>query len=191
MAVTILRQIPISDQTISRLKALSEPLDDTYDSVIRRLLDAYEENSAGKGRPTSAVPSAAPVRDFDPFAPPGLTHTKVTYANLDGEELTNPNWNKLLDRALTIAMRRANSFVSVQRISTVNLNEGTKSDEGYHYIPEAGFSVQGQDANDAWRGIAHICRTLGLGAEVHFLWRVKEGATFPGSQGTFTIARRG
>jgi hypothetical protein len=185
----MLVQIPLSEQTVKRLKALAEPLEDTYDSVVVRLLDSFTKNGMGnENHPRDALPPN--VRECDPFAPPSLTHTKVIFASLAEEAIDGPNWNKLLDKALSIAMERSSSFSAVQRIATVNLREGKKSGDGYHFLEEAGFSVQGQDANDAWRGVAHICRTLGLPADVHFLWRVKEGATYPGMSGVFRISPR-
>jgi hypothetical protein len=184
-----MRQIPLSDQIVERLKELAEPLEDTYDSVVARLLDSYEKQK-GAIKAATASDAPAPLRVFDPFAAPSLTHTKVTFASLAGETLASPNWNKLLDNVLLIARKKCNSFSEVRGIATVNLIEGKKSDEGYHYLVNAGFSAQGQDANDAWRGVAHICRVLGLAVEVHFMWRVKEGATYPGSTGAFRIRPR-
>jgi hypothetical protein len=189
MSVTILHKIPLSEQTVKRLKALAEPLEDTYDSVVTRLLDSFDRKGAGGAY--SLQESKSPnVRDCDPFAPPNLTHTKVTLASLEGESVGAPNWNKLLDKALSIAMKKSGSFLAVQKIATVNLREGKRFGDGYHFLPDAGFSVQGQDSNDAWRGVAQICRTLDLAAEVHFLWRVKEGATYPGASGAFRISPR-
>ena len=183
-------QIPLSEQTVRRLKALAEPLEDTYDSVISRLLDSFDRNVAIIGNRPRDV-SSSDVRECDPFAPPSLTHTKVILASFAGESVDGPNWNKLLDRALTVAMQRSNSFSAVQRIATVPLREGRKSGDGYHFLEDAGFSVQGQDANDAWRGVAQVCRTLGFAAEVQFMWRVKDGATYPGMSGVFRILPRG
>jgi hypothetical protein len=189
MSVTILHKIPLSEQTVKRLKALAEPLEDTYDSVVARLLDSFDRGGGDAAeRPQES--KSQNFRECDPFAPPSLTHTKVTFASLEGESIGAPNWNKILDKALSIAMERSHSFSAVQKIATVNLREGKRLGAGYHFLPGAGFSVQGQDASDAWRGIAHICRTLGLVAEVHFLWRVKEGATFPGMSGVFKIPPR-
>jgi hypothetical protein len=188
--------ISVSDETVRRLKALAEPLEDTYDSVISRLLDAYDGKKMAAQSPPKARPNAGGAALFDghecdPFAPPSLTHTKVTSASINGEQIERPNWSKLLDRVLTIAMKRSGSFSEVQRIVSVNLYHGKKIDEGYHYLADVGFSVQGQDANDAWRGTAQICRTIGLDAEVHFLWRLKDGAALPGRNGLFRMQPRG
>jgi hypothetical protein len=64
---------------------------------------------------------------------------------------------------------------------------GRKEDEGYRFMPEIGLSIQGQDANSAWRGARHIARQLGIPVETEFLWRHKEGAAFPGVTGRLSI----
>ena len=65
--------------------------------------------------------------------------------------------------------------------------QGRKEDEGYHYLPEVNFSVQGQDANAAWRGVAFIAQNLNVPVEVSFLWRNKDGAEHPGKPGTMRL----
>lgn len=217
MSVTIVRQIPIRDQTVRRLKAIADPLDDTYDSVISRLLDSHERAlfllnpalGSGDCAPTGQQgPSTCPKigddfrseaeppgqnlelveRVFDPFAPPNLTHTKVTSASFGGRQLTPVSWNGLLDEAVREAKRRLGSYGELRRICHMNTVEGRKTNEGYHYIQDAGVSVQGQDANDAWQCTAYIARQIGVPVDVHFSWRLKEGAVYPGSNGRLQIA---
>jgi hypothetical protein len=56
------------------------------------------------------------------------------------------------------------------------------------FLPELGISIQGQDANGAWRAACHIAQKLGLQLSATFVWREKEGAAFPGITGRFSIA---
>src|SRR5262249_46487631 len=99
-------------------------------------------------------------RTFDPFVPPNLTHTKITSAFFNGCALTPASWNGLLDEAVRTARRKLRSYGDLRKICHMNITEGQKTNEGYHFIPEAGVSVQGQDANDAWRCTAQIARQI-------------------------------
>ena len=46
------------------------------------------------------------------------------------------------------------------------LASGRKDDRVFHLFLSAGISVQGQDANDAWRGIFQIAKAHGTPALV-------------------------
>lgn len=179
MPVVIYTKISVAEQTVKRLKRHAEPLDDTYDSVINRLLDAAE----GGGKGVAPTNGKAEAGSLDPFAPPSLTHTKVLSARLNGEALKAPSWNGLLDEAVRFAYGRLGHFDGVRRIALMNIVNGVKSDEGYHFLPGIGISVQGQDANDAWRCAVHIAGHLRCPVEVNFVWRNKEGAVHPGESG--------
>jgi hypothetical protein len=74
-----------------------------------------------------------------------------------------------------------------RRLIIVNFVSRKKEDEGYHFMPELGISVQGQDANDSWKGASHLARKLGVPVEIEFLWREKEGAAFPGVTGRLSV----
>jgi hypothetical protein len=74
-----------------------------------------------------------------------------------------------------------------RRLIIVNFVPGEKKDEGYRFVPELGISVQGQDAKDSWKGASHIAKQLGVPVEVEFLWRMKEGAEFPGVTGRLSV----
>ena len=61
--------------------------------------------------------------------------------------------------------------------------KGTKTDEGFCPIGDRGFSVQGVDAQDAWRIVFGLAKKLSVGTKVTFEWREREGAAFPGRTG--------
>ncbi len=180
--------ILLSQPIFEELQQLAEPLVDTPESVIRRLLESYKGlGSPPKPSSPSAPPPLNKSRSFDPVTPPNLTHTKVTSAILGGRTLASANWNRLLDEALREAKKKLGSFDAVRRIAMVNIFNGRKEDEGYHYLDGAGISVQGQDANSAWRGTIQIARNLHCTVEVDFIWRNKEGAERPGEAGRFVF----
>ena len=65
--------------------------------------------------------------------------------------------------------------------------KGEKADQGYRYLKEAGLSVQGQDANNAWKTAANIIKALGVKAEVTFVWYDNPKAVKPGETGKFVL----
>ena len=119
---------------------------------------------------------------------PRLTHTKLLEAAINGERLTKPNWNSLLDEMLRPAVERVGGSEKMHRICPVNMVKGSKEDEGYGYLPEIDISVQGQDANGACRAVVTAAQALGMSLDIGFMWRLKESAAHPGERGRIRIS---
>jgi hypothetical protein len=174
-----------------RLQAHAVPLVDTIESVINKLLNDYEIKESA---PIAAgVPqSNGIIRQFDPYAPPELTHTKILSVEFDGKALERRevNWNGLIYAAVRKAKRETKSAADFKQLLAVNVVEGPKSDKGYRFLSDIGLSVQGQDANTAWRAARHVAQQLGCPLKVNFLWPDKEDAAFPGIMGQFFMAGR-
>jgi hypothetical protein len=183
--------VELTPITFARLQAHAVPLVDTIESVINRLLDAYE---ARAGAPASASGDGNggndEVRRFNPVAPPDLTHTRVMAIDLNGEPLARneANWNGLLYAAVRLAKTRTKSAADLKKAVIANFVAGEKTDEGYRFLADIGLSVQGQDANGAWKAACHIAQHIGCPLKVMFVWRHKEGAAFPGVTGQFSVA---
>ena len=171
-------EISIDQATFERLQRHAQPLVDTVDAVVNRALDALETGD----RPRSGERSLAVEREVDPERLPDLTHTKVLAARLSGEDIEKPNWNRLLDRVLILSKGRVADLDGLQRLCPANMVRGCKSDEGYHHLPEIGISVQGLSANEACAALTAAARGLGIGLDVVFLWRPKDGAAHPGER---------
>lgn len=178
--------IEIKPETFRRLQSLAEPLVDTIDSVLVRLLDAYD-GSPAQQNPSGAGPK---IRDFNPEIPPDLTHTRVLAADFGGERLTSEeaNWNGLLNTAVRHVYRNSEDYDDLRRLIIVNFILGNKTDEGYRYLSDVDVSVQGQDANSAFRAVAHIAKQLGCSLNVIFVWRPVPKAAFPGVTGQMRLA---
>lgn len=180
--------ISVSPAVFERLQRHAKPFVDTPESVILRALDALELTM---GQPTSEEGlDGSPERDVDVRALPRLTHTKLLEAAIDGERLTKPNWNSLLDEMLRRAMERVGGFEELHRICPVNMVKGRKEDEGYGYLPEIDVSVQGQDANGACRAVVTAAQALGMSLDIGFMWRLKESAAHPGERGRIRLSSR-
>jgi hypothetical protein len=182
--------VDLSPQTFTRLQGHAVPLIDSIETVINRLLDSYEAKNGATVAQRETAPDEA--RQFNPAMPPDLKHTKVLSVVLCGKELgrTESNWNALLNASIREAMARLKTIADVKRLVIVNSVAGRKEDEGYRYLPDVGLSVQGQDANAAWKATFHIVKQLGCAADVLFAWRSKEDAAFPGGTGRFVLPGR-
>jgi hypothetical protein len=182
--------VVLSEATIARLQKLdlTVPLVDSIESVVNKLADFYERSdSARRGVVPNAKPIAPAPRQFNAYSPPDLTYTKVLSVKFDGASLGKASWNGLLFKAIRGTKSHLKTIDDARRLIIVNFIRGRKDDEGYHFLPEVDLSVQGQDANSAWRGTSHIAVQLGIPLEVEFLWRSKKRAAYPGVTGRLSI----
>lgn len=127
------------------------------------------------------------LASFEAIYPPNLSFTKVLAASFNGKEVEPSNWKRLLATSVIFAFKKIGDFEKVRQLAAVNMVEGEKTDEGYYFLPEVGFSLQGTDANTAWRGVVFIAQNLKCSVEVSFIWRNKERAEHPGKPGTMRL----
>jgi predicted transcriptional regulator len=178
--------IDLPERIFKRLQALAEPFVDTPATVIERAIDALEGKSTTQPirdtnldeRFKTANPAA--VRVVSPGDAPNLTDTRIFAAFFAGTEVHTPYWNDLVRSAHDIALRRLGSISNVQRVTTANLVEGIKTDKGYKSVEGSGFSIQGVDANEAWRITYNLARKLNVAVDVGVEWRLTEKAEYPG-----------
>ena len=60
---------------------------------------------------------------------------------------------------------------------------GKKEDNGYNYVKEVGVSIQGPDANNAWKATYNVLQALKMPVEVIFVWQDNPKAATPGAIG--------
>jgi hypothetical protein len=181
----------LSPATVGRLQKHAKPFIDTVDTVVNRLLDAYEGRQSADDNDADVVTDGN-IRDFSGQTPvPSLTHTKVLSVEFNRVKFARAEttWNSLLNEAIRFARKSTKSDDEFKRLVTVNWCKGKKEDEGYRYLPDVNLSVQGQDANAAWRSALHIAKQSGCPIEVVFTWRMKEGAAHPGVTGKLAWRR--
>ncbi|KAB7644145.1 T4SS efffector SepA family protein [Polymorphobacter fuscus] len=180
--------VELSPQTFARLQSHAVPLVDSIETVIGRLIDFYEGKDGAPARSTGDG-AGGQVRQFNPLSPPSLTHTKVLAVEFAGRSLDHGqiNWNGLLNAAVKIAKSKSNTVAELKQLVIIPYVEGQKTDEGYRHLTDLKLSVQGQDANGAWKAACYIAQKLSLSLTVRFVWREKDGAAFPGVTGQFTI----
>ncbi len=170
--------ISIPDPLYERLQAIAIPFEDTPITVIERLLDEYEARSQ-----IQQISKTVNYKVINLDTPTDLQHTKIIQATIDNQEIRQPNWNKIVHVVHKLAVRQGMLVDELIERTLSHVVKGEKSDCGFKYIREAHISVQGVDANLAWRNILHLVEELKVKIEIYFEWRNKEEAAFPGEKG--------
>ena len=92
-----------------------------------------------------------------------------------------------MDRTIQFAFHKLKDTHKVSELILAKHVKGEKTDQGYRYLKEVGLSVQGQDANNAWKTTANIIKAMGVKAEVTFAWYDNPKAVKPGETGKFVF----
>lgn len=177
--------IDLTDELFTRLQKHAVPLVDTPLTVIARALDALE---AGDEEPSSPAQTAGP-RSFNPAAAPNLSHTTPRRAQVAGRSLAKNDtyWNPILFAVIVEAAKQGTSAEDLLDLLTVPAVKGKKEDSGYRYLAEAGLSVQGQDANSAWKQTYLVASSIGIHVQVVFVWQDNPKAAMPGVTGSLFV----
>lgn len=178
-------QIEIPEVLLTRLQKHAVPFVDTTPvSVIERWGEFYDRHHQ-KPESTSKLPVAPSsstndkLRQLDSNNPPSLLHSTAR-----GEFGTThfTNWNDLLRIAHLAAFKKSKSFSDLRRESIAQIYDGNKDDEGYRFLPEIGISLQGVDANRAWRYSLRLAKYVGVPIRVVVDWRHNEKSAHPGER---------
>jgi hypothetical protein len=175
--------VTLAPGTIDRLKAHAEPLIDTADSVVNKAIDALEALSGKSVSPDHGL------RSVNPAAPPNLSYTTVHSVVLDGKSFAPAEcyWNHLMLAAIREAKKKLGSKEKVKNLVLCNNVLGKKEDNGYKYLEDVGISVQGQDANGAWKTTYHVLEAIKVPVEVVFSWQDNPKAASPGIRTKFVV----
>jgi len=178
--------IRIPDSLFARLQKHAKPLVDTPVTVIERAVDALDElerrprtRAAGRReRDNDELPAA---KSYNPNRPPDLTHAKLLNAEFNGKPATN--WNDLVEVAHRHASGRFKTYDALRAATKSNIVRGERTDSGFRFVPDLDVSIQGIDADIAWRNALHLAQQLNVSIRVEFEWRNKPGAAKPGKRG--------
>lgn len=176
--------IDLPDDLFSKLQKHAVPFIDTPVTVIERALRALEE---GDEEPVATGPDED--RTFNPAAPPDLAFSKPRKATVDGRALPNSQayWNNVMLAVIKAAAKHGVSTEDLLALITVNCEAGERHDNGFSYVQEAGLSIQGQNANGAWRQTYVIASSVGIPVEVIFAWQNNPKAAMPNTLGSFHV----
>ena len=171
-------QLNISATTFARLQQCAEPLVDDIKSVINKLIDQYKNQD-------NSLPTSTPK--LLSGNPPDLTFTKLLSAEINGKPIAKVDWNALLIAVVELAATKAKPGDEVAELVIVNRVVGEKTNNGYRFLPTAGVSVQGQDANACWKAVSHIASKLNVSVKVSFRWSDNEKAARPNETGKLSV----
>ena len=187
--------VTISSATVARLQKIATPLVDSYDTVIQRLLDAYETSNVFDIPGTTDAGLGQPIKDdggmmlFNWRNPPSLAHTTIREVNLNGEQFEKSDnfWNNIMFALIRAAHKHGKTTDQLNNLLFVNHQIGKKDDHGYKFMPDVGLSVQGQNSDNAFRQAYTLAEHMKFKLDVFFRWQNKPEAAFPSRSGAFTI----
>ena len=84
-------------------------------------------------------------------------------------------------------MRDAGSFEKLAQMCSASMVRGRKTEDGYRHLSEIDVSVQGLPANEACAALVETARQIGMGLEITFRWRDKDGAAYPTESARLTM----
>jgi predicted type IV restriction endonuclease len=125
---------------------------------------------------------------FDPYQPPDLRFTSVISASLGDAHVRD--WNPLVHAGVGVALKQQFSVDQIRQTGCA-IEEGPVTERGFHPIPGTHVSVQGMEANRAWRCAFALARMLNRDISVEFRWPEREGAAHPGQIGALHWAPNG
>ncbi len=182
--------IPLSEADFENLQMISKPfVDPTPEARLSRLIRdemtrmGVTRNGNGAAHADGRVrlmPQA--LRRLSADSHESLTFTKLVSATVDGREQHRPKWNSFMNHVHVEGLKRLGSFDGLNRATTARVREGRYEEEGFKYIPEGDFSVQGLDSNGAWNAALAVARAVRMSIAVTFQWR--EDGAHPGESGS-------
>lgn len=177
--------LELPDELFALLQKHAVPLVDTPLTVIERALRALE---AGDEVVSASVSSGA-MRTFNPASAPNLTYTNLLKAKVGSKQLPKSDtyWNSLMYAVILEAAARRISSQDILDLITVNSQLGRREDNGFRYLEGANISIQGQDANSAWRQTYELASSFGILVEATFAWPDNPKAAMPSVKGSFYI----
>ena len=177
--------VNLSDAVFAEMKTIAEPLVDTPESVIARLI-REEANRRTKGGASGASVVPSRVESYirlNPLSHESLLHARLISASINGVEMLRPKWNAFMEEVHVLALKQLGGFENLRRATGARVLPGSFEKDGFKYLPGGDFSIQGVEANLAWDHALKLARLCGLKLKVVFEWRNKAAAAHPGERG--------
>jgi hypothetical protein len=178
--------VTISQTNFLRLQQFATPLVDDLDSVLAKVLDAYE-NSVGDRAGAPAADDDLSVKTYPFDNPPNLTYTSVSSVTIGGKVFDNKYWNPILFEMIGHAAKKI-GMADLRPHLDVNYKDGEF--DKFYFVKDAGISVQGRDANLCWRSIMKVAKAANISIEVDFYWQDQPTAAHPGRKGRFVYGAK-
>jgi hypothetical protein len=164
-------QITVSAETFRSLNQLCGEMLKDFEGVINKLIVDHKKG----GHSEASKPGNGLL--------PDLTGTTLREAEVNGKPLQKVYWNDLMQEVIAQAAAKMGDTDAVKDLITVKKMEGKH--EGFYFVPTANLSVQGQNANSAWKQIERIAKAQEITVRAKFMWGAK--GPNPGGFETLTI----
>lgn len=110
-----------------------------------------------------------------------LGFTRIINCEFGGNNPGN-RWANLISTGISIAVKLGYSIKDLQKHTTINLVSGEEHERGFKFVPKAGLSYQGMDANKTWENALKIAQLTKQRIYVQFEWTNNPNAVFPGKK---------
>lgn len=110
-----------------------------------------------------------------------LTHTSKVKGKIEDEE--GQYWKGLLEIMVRKSIEKGIDKDAICKITSLNIQDGERTDSGYSPIQNTPFSLQGVDANKAAKSIIELAKLMNSKLYIEFVWQEKPGAKYPGKKG--------
>ncbi len=111
----------------------------------------------------------------------GLGFTRIIKCNFGGTDPGN-RWANLISAGIAMAIKQGFSINDLQRHTTINLIKGEEHERGFKFVPKAGISYQGMDANKTWENALKLAQLTKQKIYVEFEWTNNPNAIHPGKK---------
>ena len=172
----IMPKIEISDDALAYFKAHAEPLVDTTVTIVDRIISEHKQQ---KSRSAVSLPAANIEMHFSSENLPSVKFTSILKATIAGKPASQNYWNSILEDVISTAVKSGVTSAEVRANLMANIFEGEKTDSGYRYISDLGFSYQGIEANRVLKNIAKLCSVFRVPVDISFKWQDNDDAAHP------------
>lgn len=118
---------------------------------------------------------------------PSMIHAKIERAIFDGVISSQLKWQDLAKVALLKLIDSVGSIQNAAMISGIRLVKGTKTDDGFMFWPELGYSFQRMSSIDTINAVNRSAKHLGVNVSLDIRWSDKPTARYPGQHAKLTL----
>ena len=172
-------RVEISDFAFNYMKSMAEPLVDTVETTLDRLI--YEHQSFFGG--PSLDESADDPNCFRRANLPDVKFTMIDEATVAGHPC-KASWNHILEATIAACAKQGADREQIRKGMDANSVVGKRTDTGFRHVPDADISVQGLEANRAAHNILKLADRFTVPVRINIAWPTSDKAAHPGSSAT-------
>jgi len=184
-------KIALSRTTFSRLQGIGEPLVDTAESVIIKLLDFYDNQTAPSPQMADETEECFTATErasdlvFFPGSLPRLLHAKIKRVIVDGEQQDCDCWQDVVEFLLVKACEKHENVEHVISLCKapnrkLRVVRGERGMPGWRYIGRVDLSFRRIDADGCCLQIDALASAIGVRVTLDIQWLQIDKADYPG-----------